>query len=156
MEVRTSKYWLRLQREPIDIAIAAEFLRTEEAGAVDLFLGTTRRWTDGRETRTLDYETYRGMALAEMKRLVEAAAGRWPVARACLWHREGEVSLRESSVLVGVSTPHRDAAFAACRYLIDRLKKEVPIWKREYYADGTTEWVEGDISATTQKEDHRV
>lgn len=150
MEERTSKYWLRIQREPIDLRLADDYLRVEEAGAVDLFLGTTRRWTAGRETRTLQYEAYRGMALSEMKRLVELASSRWPLLRVCLWHREGEVPLRETSVLVGVATAHRDAAFAACRYLIDELKNHVPIWKQEFYADGSSEWVEGDSSRVSE------
>lgn len=143
MEDRTSAYWVRIQEDVIDFAAAEDFLRTEEAGAVDIFLGTTRRWTDGRETVRLEYECYHAMALAEMQRLVQAAAERWPVEKVCLIHREGLVPLREVSVLVGVSTPHRADAFEACRYLIDELKASVPIWKRERFSDGTMAWVEG-------------
>lgn len=151
MEQRSERYWVRIQQEPIDLAAADDFLRSEEAGAVEFFLGTTRRWTDGRETTRLEYECYRPMALAELRRLVEEAAARWPLAKACLWHREGEVPLREASVLVGVATPHRQDAFDACRYLIDTLKQRVPIWKRERFADGTTEWVEGTLPPITSE-----
>lgn len=153
MEDRTERYWIRLQTEPINLRAADEFLRTEEAGAVDLFLGTTRRWTGGRETTTLEYESYQRMALMEMRRLAVSASERWPIAKVCLWHREGDVPLREVSVLVGVSTPHRADAFEACRHLIDALKESVPIWKREQFADGTTEWVEGSFPPTKRKED---
>lgn len=153
MEERTERYWIRLQTNTLDLGAADEFLRTEEAGAVNLFLGTTRRWTGGRETTTLEYETYQRMALTEMRRLAESAAARWPIAKVCLWHREGDVPLREVSVLVGVSTPHRADAFEACRHLIDALKERVPIWKRERFADGTTEWVEGNLPPTTRQEE---
>lgn len=139
--------WIRIQVEQLDVEAASDFLRVEEAGGVDLFLGTTRRWTSGRETVLLEYECYEAMALSEMRRLLREADERWSISRACLLHRTGEVPLRETSVIVGVATPHRDAAFAACRFLIDTLKQRVPIWKRERFADGTTEWVEGEFPA---------
>lgn len=145
VEESSSRSWLRIQDEPLDLADVSAFLRVEDAGGVDIFLGTTRRWTRGRETVLLEYECYESMALSEMARLLREAEGRWPICRACLLHRTGTVPLREVSVIVGVSTPHRDAAFAASRYLIDELKKRVPIWKRERFADGSKEWVEGQL-----------
>jgi molybdopterin synthase catalytic subunit len=141
----SQRMWICIQEEHLDVEAVSGFLRVEEAGGVDIFLGTTRRWTSGRETVLLEYECYEAMALSEMRRLLREADERWPIIRACLLHRTGEVALRETSVIVGVSTPHRDAAFAACRYLIDALKKRVPIWKRERFVDGTTEWVEGQL-----------
>ena len=81
------------------------------------------------------------MAEREMARLCTEALGRWPLERACLLHRLGEVPVAEASVIVGASSPHRAAAFEACRWLIDSLKETVPIWKREHYADGSVEWV---------------
>ncbi|MEX0599120.1 MAG: molybdenum cofactor biosynthesis protein MoaE [Rhodothermales bacterium] len=143
-ELRTDRRWIRIQEAPLDVAPASDFLRVEEAGGIDLFLGTTRRWTDGRETVQLEYECYESMAVSELDRLLDEAADRWPLSRACILHRTGAVPLREISVVVGVSTPHRDAAFGACRYLIDELKRRVPIWKKERFADGTTDWVEGE------------
>lgn len=142
-EETTERSWIRLDERPLDLSAASDFLRVEEAGGVDVFLGTTRRWTDDRETVELEYECYDAMALAEMRRLLAEAAGRWSIERACLIHRTGIVPLREISVIVGVATAHRAEAFAACRYLIDELKRTVPIWKRERFADGTTDWVEG-------------
>ncbi len=145
LEESTPRTWIRIQESPLDVEEVSDYLRVEEAGGVDVFFGTTRRWTDGRETVLLEYECYESMAVSEMARLLREADDRWRLSRACLLHRTGEVPLREISVIVGVSTPHRDAAFAACRYLIDALKKRVPIWKRERFADGSTEWVEGQL-----------
>ena len=142
-EIRSADVWIKLQDAPLDVAEVADFLKAEEAGGIDLFLGTTRRWTRDRETTRLDYESYRPMALAEMERLYAEAKERWPISKACLHHREGTVPVKETSVIIGVSTPHRSDAFEACRFLIDELKRRVPIWKREFYSDGSVKWVEG-------------
>ncbi len=147
--------WITIRETPLSLEEVSEFLRVEEAGGVDIFLGTTRRWTETeeeeaggktvrRETVLLEYECYKPMALKEMHRLVDEACARWPVRRACLLHRIGEVPLREISVIAGVAAPHRADAFAACRYLIDTLKTRVPIWKKEHFVDGDFRWVEGD------------
>ena len=135
---------ISLQESPLDPGGAATFLYTPDAGGVDLFIGTTRRWTDGKETLKLEYECYPAMARAEIERLLEEAQARWPIQRACVLHRLGEVPVAEASVIIGVATAHRAEAFAATRYLIDTLKQQVPIWKREVYTDGETEWVVGD------------
>lgn len=142
LEVRESSLWILLTDEPLDTAAAADFLRDERAGGIDLFLGTTRRFTEGRETVQLDYEAYGSMAVDEMKRLARLAAERWPLAKVVVHHRIGVVAVSESSVIVGTSSPHRKDAFEATRFLIDTLKKDVPIWKQERFADGETEWVE--------------
>lgn len=137
------KRWVQLSREPIDIAEAYQFLQTPAAGGLALFIGTTRQWISGQETLSLTYEGYESMALKEMHRLLDVAVNRWPIHRACLLHRLGEVPLAEASVLVGIATSHRPEAFEACRYLIDQLKVQVPIWKQERLADGQKIWVEG-------------
>lgn len=123
-------------------AEAVAFLAEAEGGGVSLFAGTTRRFTDGRETVELSYEAHESMARAECERLAEEAGRRWPILRLVIWHRTGVVPVRETSVLIGVSSAHRGPAFEACRFLIDALKERVPIWKKEHYADGSTEWVE--------------
>ena len=143
MQKKENQRWLLLQREPLDVGAAFVFLQTPRAGGIDLFIGTTRQWTADKETVQLDYDCYKAMALKEMERLAEEAQVRWPVERVCILHRLGVVPPAEASVVVGVATPHRAEAFAACRFLIDTLKQQVPIWKREVYADGSTEWVEG-------------
>lgn len=142
-EFRDQQQWILLTDRPLDTAAAADFLRDERAGGIDLFLGTTRRWTRGRETEELEYEAYESMAIEEMKRLAAQANERWPLSKVVVHHRFGMVAVTQSSVIVGASSPHRADAFEATRFLIDTLKQEVPIWKRERYADGETEWIEG-------------
>lgn len=140
-EPRDEPWWCALREGPLPVGEAAAFLAVPEAGGLSLFVGTTRQWTAGRETSRLWYEAYEPMALAELDRLAAEATERWPVARCCLLHRLGDVPVAEASVVVGVATPHRAEAFAACRWLIDTLKERVPIWKRETFADGTEAWV---------------
>jgi molybdopterin synthase catalytic subunit len=134
---------LVLTQDEIGVAEWASFLRAAEGGAVDLFLGTTRRFTDERETLTLTYEAANELASAELKRLAHEACSMWPIMRLVVIHRLGTVDVSEISVLVGVATAHRAASFEACRFLIDHLKKRVPIWKKERFTDGSAEWVEG-------------
>ena len=133
--------WIALQHAPLAVHEAYAFLQTPGAGGLALFVGTTRRWTDGKETLQLEYEAYRPMAVQEMQRLATHARARWPLLKVCLLHRLGVVPITEASVIVGTAAAHRDAAFASCRFLIDTLKRQVPIWKREHFADGTTEWI---------------
>ena len=140
-ETRDARRWCALTAAPLPVGEAAAFLATPEAGGLALFVGITRQWTEGRETERLRYEAYEPMALAELGRLADEVTARWPVATCCLLHRLGEVPVAEASVVVGVATPHRAEAFAACRWLIDTLKERVPIWKREVFADGTEAWV---------------
>lgn len=121
---------------------AVALLSACEGGGIALFAGTTRRFTKGRETVQLSYEAHHSMAVSECRRLGAEAASRWPVLAMVLWHRTGDVPVGETSVLVGVATAHRSEAFEVCRFLIDTLKERVPIWKKEVFADGQTEWVE--------------
>jgi len=120
-----------IQKEKLEVESLQRTLGDEGAGGTCVFVGTARRWTAGRETTRLVYEAYEPMALAEMQRLAEVAAERWPILRLVLVHRTGEVAIGEAAVVVGVACPHRAEAFEACRWLIDTLKAEVPIWKRE-------------------------
>ena len=128
---------------PIRINEHVDFLRGAEGGAIDIFLGTTRRQTDGKETVLLSYEAADELAMAELSRLIEETRSRWPVLRTVVVHRTGPVSVSEISVFIGVATPHRSDSFEACRHLIDELKRRIPIWKHETFADGTSDWVEG-------------
>ena len=130
-----------LGAEPLRVGEAYTFLVSPDAGGIAVFVGSTRRWTDGRETERLRYEAYEPMALAELGRLADEAQARWPVLKCWIEHRLGEVPVGEASVVVGVATAHRGAAFEACRWLIDTLKKRVPIWKREVFTDGSEAWV---------------
>lgn len=132
---------IELTSHPIDYAALTEAVRSPQAGAVVLFLGTVREMTGGRQTVALDYDAYPQMAEVKMAELEAEARRRWPVIETTIVHRTGHLKLGEISVAVAVSAPHRGQAFEAGRFLIDELKVRVPIWKKENWADGTTEWV---------------
>ena len=126
---------------PIDADAVLRQVQSAQAGAVVLFLGTTREFTHGRQTASLDYECYPEMAELKLAQLEQQARDRWPIVECAIVHRLGRVELAEASVAIAVSSPHRGAAFEAGQWLIDRLKEVVPIWKQENWADGTSEWV---------------
>lgn len=132
---------IQLTHDTIDFASLTESVRANAAGAVVLFLGTVREMTGGRQTIALDYEAFPEMAKAKFEELLAEARDQWPIVNAAIVHRLGRLELGDVSVAVAVSTPHRQQAFEAGKFLIDRLKEVVPIWKRENWADGTTEWV---------------
>lgn len=124
--------WIGLAEDPLPLAKAHRFLIDERAGGVCVFTGVVRRWTNGVETPSLSYEAYEKMAQAELERLAAEAELSWPVVRLVLLHRLGDVPAGEPSVLVGAACPHRVEAFEACRWLIDTLKVDAPIWKADH------------------------
>ncbi len=132
---------------PLSTDAAVAFVTDPAAGGVAVFLGTTRAETaaDGRALVALDYDAYAEMAVEQLQRLVATARQRWPLTRAAVLHRLGRVAVGQPSVVIAVSTPHRADAFDACRFLIDELKRDVPIWKQERWADGTGTWVHPDV-----------
>jgi len=130
-------------REPIEVRDVKEELEHPEDGATILFEGVVRNNTRGRRTLYLDYEAYELMALNEMEKLAQAALERFKVRDVCLVHRLGRLEIGETSVVIGVGSAHRGAAFEACRWLIDSLKKTVPIWKKEHFEDGAV-WADGE------------
>jgi molybdopterin synthase catalytic subunit len=132
---------VRFTRNAIDYHGLTESVRRGNCGAVVLFLGTVRDLTGARVTVALDYEAYPAMAEKKMAEIEAATRERWPVVEMVLEHRLGRLDVGEVSVAVAVSCPHRGDAFNACRFAIDRLKELVPIWKKENWADGSTEWV---------------
>ena len=145
--------WTGLTHDPLPVEAALAFLVPPDAhpaggrvGGTCLFLGSTRRWTGSDETASLHYDAYRTMAERELARLAEIARERWALERIVALHRLGDVPAGEHSVLCAASAPHRAPAFEAARWLIDALKTDVPIWKREARADGTTAWVQPDTS----------
>lgn len=127
---------VELREGALDVAAAVAAVSRAEAGGIDLFLGTTRGEADREkgELVALEYHAYPEMAVKEMRAIAEQACRRWPVCALVAWHRLGRVALGEASVLIAVSCPHRGEAFEACRYVIDELKKLVPIWKKEQFA----------------------
>ena len=132
---------VRLTPDPIDYAALTESVRSNDAGAVVLFLGTVREFTDERRTVALDYDAYQPMAEVQLQKIEEEARRRWAIEKVAIVHRIGRLELGEISVAVAVSAPHRGEAFEAGRFLIDTLKVTVPIWKKENWDDGRTEWV---------------
>src|SRR5947209_7276298 len=128
---------IALTHEPLDVAAATARVTCPEAGGIAIFLGTTRAEAapdpKAGNLLALDYHAYEEMAFVQLKKLSDAARERWPIQRSIIWHRMGAVAVGESSVIIAVSCPHRDAAFAACAWLMDELKKIAPIWKKEIY-----------------------
>ncbi len=144
---------IRLIHEPIETAALLDFVGSPQAGAVVLFLGTTRQFTRGRQTVALDYECYPEMAEKKLAELESEARRRWPIVECGIIHRLGHLALGEASVAVAVSTAHRRDAFAAGQWLIDTLKETVPIWKKENWADGTTEWVHPGVGSESEADE---
>ena len=131
---------ISLTTEPIDVVAALNLLQSEQAGAIDFFLGVVRDNTQERAVDRLEYEAYDRMAISEMQKIADDAQQRWPILRYVIIHRKGTLQIGEIAVLIGVATAHRADAFEACRYIIDTIKQTVPIWKKEVFTDGE-EWV---------------
>src|SRR5215469_1206185 len=128
--------YVGMVRQPIDTQALLAKIKQAEDGAAVVFEGIVRNNSRGRRTLYLDYEAYDSMALSEMRKLAQASLERFPVRDVRLVHRLGRLEIGETSVLVVVAAAHRGAAFEACHWLIDTLKKTVPIWKKEYFEDG--------------------
>ncbi len=134
---------VRIVRERIDAEAIVARLQRPEDGALVIFNGVVRNSTRGRRTLYLGYDAYEAMALKQMESLAEEARARFEARGASIVHRLGRLEIGETSVLVVVAAAHRDAAFDACRWIIDTLKKTVPIWKKEYFEDGAV-WADGE------------
>ncbi|MDW5264438.1 MULTISPECIES: molybdenum cofactor biosynthesis protein MoaE [Acidobacteriaceae] len=134
---------VELSTAVIPSAQALEEIKSAPDGAVCVFDGIVRNNTRGRQTLFLDYEAYEEMALNQMRSLAAEALAKFPIRDVTLLHRLGRLEVGETSVLIVVASAHRAAAFDACRWLIDTLKKTVPIWKKEYFADGVV-WAAGE------------
>jgi molybdopterin synthase catalytic subunit len=134
-----------LTADPIDITSVARRVVPPNCGATVILDGYVRQFTKGRETLHLIYEAYEPMAIKEMQKLAEQARSQFEIANVGIVHRLGKLEIGETSVVISVAAPHRKAAFEACEWLIRELKRTVPIWKKEVYADGEV-WVEGDTT----------
>lgn len=131
---------IELSSQPIDASAVLAAVEGEEEGGVVLFLGRVRRSSRGQSVRHLDYEAYPGMAETELSALADEARTRLGAARVAIVHRTGRLGLGEIAVAIAVACPHRAQAFAACSWLIDALKARAPIWKKEWYEDGS-QWI---------------
>ncbi|HLX12618.1 MAG TPA: molybdenum cofactor biosynthesis protein MoaE [Bacteroidota bacterium] len=131
---------IQIIRDKININALLAAVADPAAGGIDIFIGTTRNHSDGKDVLELEYEAYQDMALPMMRQIADDAKERWGVMKIAVVHRIGKVPVGEASVAIAVSSAHRKEAFEACRYIIDTLKKTVPIWKKELFADGS-KWV---------------
>lgn len=126
--------------QAIDLAALIAEVQSPERGGIVCFVGVVRNHQDGRPVERLEYTAYAAMAEAELDRIVTETQSRWPVS-ICLRHRIGRLTIGDTAVAIVVAAAHREAAFAACRFAIEEVKRRVPIWKREFFQDGTVEWV---------------
>src|SRR5213080_455692 len=134
----------QLVREPIDLCALVRHVRAPEDGAIVTFDGFVRNQSHNRPTLYLDYEAYESMALAKMREIAAQLREKYRIHRVAIVHRLGRLQIGETSVFIAVSAPHRAAAFDACRFAIDTLKRTVPIWKKEYFEDGAV-WADGEM-----------
>jgi len=135
-----------LASDPIDVAGAKRGLDHGAAGACATFEGWVRNHNDGRAVQRLDYQAYAPLAAAQGEAILAEAIAQFGLRAARAVHRTGSLQIGDMAVWVGVSADHRDAAFAACRWIIDEIKQRVPIWKNEHYADGESGWLHPDNS----------
>ncbi|MDA0196509.1 MAG: molybdenum cofactor biosynthesis protein MoaE [Bacteroidetes bacterium] len=108
----------------------------DAAGAIDVFIGTVRNKTSDKTVTRLEYESYDTMAIREIQKIVDTAITKWPIKKVTVHHRKGILKIGDAAVVIAVSTPHRKESFEACQFIIDNLKKTVPIWKKEVFDDG--------------------
>ena len=130
----------RVINQAIDLQELVRFVTDPETGAIATFIGTTRNHNDGRKVIALDYDGYPEMAEKELARIGAAARKQWRICRMAIVHRLGPVQITEASVMIAVSSGHREAAFAACRFAIEEIKRTVPIWKKEVFEGGEV-WI---------------
>jgi molybdopterin synthase catalytic subunit len=133
-----------LRHSPIDLAALVREVRAGQDGAIVTFDGFVRNESHGRRTLYLDYEAYEPMALSKMREIGQLVHEKFSIHRLAMVHRLGRLEIGETSVFIAVSAPHRAAAFDACRFAIDTLKRTVPIWKKEYFEDGAV-WADGEL-----------
>lgn len=131
---------IKISSETLNLQACIEWVMLPESGGIDVFIGTVRNATKGKAVLRLEFEAYERMALAEMEKIAAQALEKWPVQKLLIHHRTGVLAVGEVPVIIAVSAAHRDAAFEACRYVIDTLKQTVPIWKKEFFEDGEV-WV---------------
>jgi molybdopterin synthase catalytic subunit len=141
--IEPMKDWIAILAEPLPAAAVIEFVTDPDAGGIALFSGTTRaeKSPSQQDLLALDYEAYMDMAVPQLQTLAQAARSQWTILKVAILHRIGRVPVGQPSVIIAVSTPHRAEAFAASRFIIDALKADIAIWKKEIWSDGSGTWV---------------
>ena len=122
--------------EPLNSQAIIESVEDGGAGAINVFIGTVRDNTAQKNVTRLEYESFDTMAVKEIQKIVDQAKSQWHVLKMAVYHRKGTLKIGDAAVVIAVSTPHRQASFEACQYVIDTLKQTVPIWKKEVFTDG--------------------
>ncbi|MEM7573540.1 MAG: molybdenum cofactor biosynthesis protein MoaE [Bacteroidota bacterium] len=131
---------IQLLDTPLSVAQCSQLVADPAAGGTVVFVGTVRNSTQARTVQRLDFEAYAPMAIKEMRKIAEETMEKYGALKCAIHHRVGSLDILEIAVIIAVATPHRKAAFAACKFAIDQLKETVPIWKKEIFADGEV-WV---------------
>ena len=131
---------IEITASPVDLKKIIDSVADQAAGALNVFIGTVRNSSQGKNVIRLEYEAYDSMAISEIKKIIDEATKQWPILGWAVSHRTGLLLPGEVSVAVAVSTPHRKASFEACQFIIDTLKAKAPIWKKEVFEDGE-EWI---------------
>lgn len=131
---------IKIDEKTLDATACTQWVSSDEAGGVVVFVGTVRNQTKGKKVLKLIFEAYTPMAIAEMRKIAEDICSKWPVLKIAIHHRVGDLAVGEIPVVIAVACAHRKAAFEACQYAIDTLKETVPIWKKEYFEDSEV-WV---------------
>jgi molybdopterin synthase catalytic subunit len=140
---------IRITADPLDPQPLIEHVRRDESGAVAVFVGVVRNNNLGRRVLRLEYDAYPQMAEKKLRQVADEAMSRWPITDIAIAHRTGRLEIGETSLLVVVSSPHRDEAFEACQHTVNRIKEIVPIWKKEVWEGGEA-WIEGEGRTTLQ------
>lgn len=135
-----SKINIKILGEKLSLDAAYASVLDDSCGGNCLFIGTVRNRNKGKSVTHLDFETYEAMAVKEMHKIAESCIEKYDVKKVSIWHRSGEVAIRDIAVIIAISSVHRKSSFEACEYAIDQLKLHVPIWKKEYLEDGSY-WV---------------
>lgn len=149
-ETENKTDFYELTNNELNVGEIARRVVPEECGAIVTLDGFVRRWTKERETLYLEYEAYQPMAIKEMEKLGASAREKFDIAHVGIVHRLGKLEIGETSVVISVAAPHRRAAFEACEWLIKELKRTVPIWKKEIYADGE-KWITGETGRNSER-----
>jgi molybdopterin synthase catalytic subunit len=131
----------KVTTEPLNVQTLNDLVKRPTDGAVVTFDGIVRNSFDGLAVRSLEYEAYAEMAEKKMAQIGEEVRQKFPIGKIAIIHRLGQLDIGESSIIIAVAAPHRHEAFEACAYAMDRVKEEVPIWKKEFFTDGNDHWV---------------
>ena len=134
------KIEIQILDKPLNPQDCINFVENAASGGINVFIGTVRNQTKGKQVLRLDFEAYVPMAISEMEKIARQACKKWLVEKIAIHHRIGTLDIEGIAVVIAVATPHRKAAFEACQFAIDTLKQTVPIWKKEYFTDGEV-WV---------------